>query len=200
MVALVSARGHTPPSRASPRAGIRRVALRWESAPRARVSSNAFALTLDIWCDRALQVMQLELKAPATDGDWAAYHAIRRRVLFELRGNGAAYDEHHPDETRPGHHPLLLWAANTPVGTIRVDVDGARAFFRRVAIREDLQGRGYGRQLLEAAERFARQQRCTRIESYVDPDAVGFYEKCGFGHAESSESGHAAPLMTKDVA
>jgi hypothetical protein len=29
--------------------------------------------------------MQAELKAPVTDRDWAAYHAIRRRVLFELR-------------------------------------------------------------------------------------------------------------------
>jgi GNAT superfamily N-acetyltransferase len=143
--------------------------------------------------------MQVELKAPTTDQDWAAYHAIRRRVLFELRGNGAAYDEHHPDETRPGHHPLLLWAADSPVGTIRIDVDGARAIFRRVAIREDLQRRGYGRQLLEAAEQFAREQHCTQIESYVDADAIGFYEKCGFGHADAAGSSHAAPLMTKDL-
>ncbi len=143
--------------------------------------------------------MQVVLKAPTTDQDWAAYHAIRRRVLFELRGNGAAYDEHHPDETRPGHHPLLLWAADSPVGTIRIDVDGARAIFRRVAIREDLQRRGYGRQLLEAAEQFAREQHCTRIESNVDADAIGFYESCGFGRVDAPGSSHAAPLMTKDV-
>jgi GNAT superfamily N-acetyltransferase len=142
--------------------------------------------------------MQVELKSPTTDADWATYHAIRRRVLFELRGNGSAYDEHHPDETRPGHHPLMLWVAATPVGTIRIDVDGARAIFRRVAIREDLQRRGYGRRLLEAAEQFARQQHCTRIESYVDPNAVGSYERCGFGHV-SAGSSLAATLMTKGL-
>src|SRR5215831_15690799 len=119
--------------------------------------------------------MQAELKAPITDRDWASYHAIRRRVLFELRGNGAAYDEHHPDETRPGHYPLLLWVADSPVGAIRIDIDGSRATFRRVAIRDDLQRRGYGRRLLEAAEQFAQQRGCTRIESYVDRPAINFY-------------------------
>jgi len=143
--------------------------------------------------------MQVELKAPTTEEDWAAYHAIRRRVLFELRGNGAAYDEHHPDETRPGHHPLLLWVAGTPAGTIRVDVNGHRAILRRVAIREDLQRRGYGRQLLEEAEQFARQHGCTRLESYVDLGAVGFYERCGFTRADSAASTDVAPLMTKGL-
>src|SRR5262249_45019146 len=126
--------------------------------------------------------MRPELKHLASDGDWAAYHAIRRRVLFELRGN-FAYDDHHPDERRAGHHPFLLWDAGSPVGTIRIDVDQERAIFRRVAIRVDLQRRGYGRQLLQAAEAFARQEHCTRVESHVDLDAVGFYERCGFVHA-----------------
>jgi GNAT superfamily N-acetyltransferase len=142
--------------------------------------------------------MQVELKAPTTDADWGAYHAIRRRVLFELRGNGSAYDEHHPDETRPGHHPLVFWVGATPVGTIRIDVGGSRAIFRRVAIREDLQRRGYGRQLLEAAEQFARQH-CARIESHVDPDAVGFYERCGFRHADSAGGIRSSSLMIKDL-
>jgi GNAT superfamily N-acetyltransferase len=143
--------------------------------------------------------MQAELKAPITDRDWASYHAIRRRVLFELRGNGGAYDEHHPDETRPGHHPLLFWAAGSPVGVIRIDVDGSRAIFRRVAIRDDLQRRGYGRQLLEAAEQFARQQGCTQIESHVDPTAVNFYQRCGFFLANPAASHDTAPLMFKPL-
>jgi GNAT superfamily N-acetyltransferase len=143
--------------------------------------------------------MDVQLKAPTTVGDWGAYHAIRRRVLFELRGNGAAYDEHHPDETRPGHYPLLLWASGTPVGTIRVDIEGDQAILRRVAIREDLQRRGYGRQLLEAAEQFARCHHCTRLQSHVDIGAVGFYERCGFTHTDSAATGDVAPLMTKEL-
>src|SRR5439155_26334756 len=119
-------------------------------------------------------------RAPVTDEDWQAYHAIRRRVLFELRGIGATYDATHPDEHRMGHYPFVLWDADTPVGVIRVDIDASVAIFRRVAVRDDFQQRGYGRQLLAAAEQFANTQRCTRVDSYVDPSAIAFYERCGF--------------------
>jgi GNAT superfamily N-acetyltransferase len=138
-------------------------------------------------------------RAPATEAEWATYHAIRRRVLFELRGNGSAYDPHHPDERRPGHYPFLLWIAGQPVGVIRVDIDGATAIFRRVAIRDDLQRRGYGRRLLSEAEQFARSKGCVRIESHVDPPAVPFYERCGFMRVVSPSEPHRLPLMTKGI-
>lgn len=135
-----------------------------------------------------------DFRAPATDAEWASYHGIRRRVLFELRGNAVAYDAHHPDEHRPGRHPFILWVAGEPVGVIRIDIDGPVATFRRVAIREDMQRRGHGRRLLEAAERFATEQGCTRIESRVDPDAVRFYERCGF-----TRSDPVSVLMSKSL-
>jgi GNAT superfamily N-acetyltransferase len=131
--------------------------------------------------------VEVELRAPATDEDWLAYHTLRRRVLFELRGNGAAYDATHPDEHRLGNYPFLLWDGDVAIGVIRIDVDGRRATFRRVAIREDWQRRGYGRRLLEAAEQFARQQRCTHIESYADSGAIQFYERCGFVRVREGE-------------
>ena len=52
-----------------------------------------------------------DFRPPTTDTEWASYHAIRRRVLFELRGNAAAYDAHHPDDhpegddTKPAGRP-----------------------------------------------------------------------------------------------
>jgi len=120
------------------------------------------------------------LRLPANQAEWNAYHAIRRRVLFEVRGLGATYDPNHPDEHAPGHNPLMFWDGATAVGVIRVDVAGDVAVFRRVAVREDLQRRGYGRRLLRAAEQFARAQGCSRVDSHVDPGAIGFYERCGF--------------------
>jgi GNAT superfamily N-acetyltransferase len=140
-----------------------------------------------------------DFRAPATDAEWASYHAIRRRVLFELRGNAAAYDANHPDEHRAGRHPFLLWSDGEPVGVIRVDVERPVATFRRVAIRDDVQRRGHGRRLLEAAERFARHQGCTRVESQVDPDAVGFYERCGFTRADVDRPSARSVPMTKSL-
>jgi GNAT superfamily N-acetyltransferase len=142
--------------------------------------------------------MTIELRAPTTDDGWTAYHDVRRRVLFELRGNGSAYDPSHPDEHRANHYPFVLWVDDTAVGAIRVDIHGDVAIFRRVAIRDDVQRRGFGRRMLEAAEQFARRQACTRIDSHVDRDAIGFYERCGFARADAKSGG--AVLMTKALA
>jgi GNAT superfamily N-acetyltransferase len=121
-----------------------------------------------------------ELRIPSSEEDWEAYHAIRRKVLFENRGQFGVYDEKHPDEHRQGNHPLLLLRDGEPIGVIRVDINGNQAIFRRVAIREDLQRSGHGRALLAQAESFARTQGCNHIRSEVAHDAVGFYERCGY--------------------
>jgi GNAT superfamily N-acetyltransferase len=121
-----------------------------------------------------------ELRSPASTRDWEQYHAIRRRVLFEARGRRDRYDTNHPDERRPENHPKLLLLAGDPIGVIRIDVAPPRAIFRRVAVREDVQRRGHGRTLLALAEQFAQGHGCSEVMSFVDPDAVDFYVKCGF--------------------
>ena len=141
--------------------------------------------------------MTEELRAPVSDGDWTAYHEIRRHVLFELRGHGASYDASHPDEHRPGHHPLILWAGDDPVGVIRVDVHARVATFRRVAIRADLQRQGYGRRLLELAEGFARAHGCARVESHADPGAIGFYVRCGYALVDAKDA--RGSLVAKEL-
>ena len=142
--------------------------------------------------------VRAELRAPVTEEDWLAYHAIRRHVLFELRGS-TAYNPAHPDEHRPGNYPFLLWDGDVAIGVIRVDIDGTRAIFRRVAIREDRQRCGYGRRLLETAEQFARRQLCTHIESHVDSGAIVFYERCGFVRVSDNDDRKSTLLMTKQL-
>lgn len=142
--------------------------------------------------------MTFDFRPPTGALEWAAYHAIRRRVLFTLRGNDAAYDPDHPDEHRPNHHPFILWHGMVAVGVIRVDVAQGMAIIRRVAIRDDLQRKGYGRRLLASAERFAVERGCTRALSHVDPGAVGFYARCGFRVVESSRAS-ATVAMTREL-
>ena len=140
-----------------------------------------------------------ELRAPATDEEWRAYHEIRRHVLFERRGRGDAYDANHPDERRLGNHPRVFWHDGEPIGAIRVDVDGQTAIFRLVAIREDRQRRGLGGRMLQHAEQFASSRGCLRADSHVFVGAVGFYERCGFRFAEELRPGAQTVLMTKPL-
>jgi GNAT superfamily N-acetyltransferase len=121
-----------------------------------------------------------ELRAPRNSDEWLAYHAIRRKVLFENRRESGVYIENHPDEFKSGHHPLILVHSGVTIGVIRVDVSGRVAWFRTVAVREDLQRSGHGRVLLKLAETFAQEAGCNEARSNVAPDAVGFYERCGY--------------------
>ena len=141
--------------------------------------------------------MSYDLRRPATESEWATYHEIRRDVLFERRGRGDAYDPQHPDDLRPSNHPLVLWRGGEGLGVIRVDIDTEAAVFRRVAVRQHVQRQGHGRQLLASAEQFARRHGCTRIDSHVDVEAVGFYERCGFSIAGEVTPTAATVLMTK---
>ncbi len=121
-----------------------------------------------------------ELRAPLSEEEWSIFHAIRRKVLFENRGKAESYIENHPDDFKTGHHPLILLYQGVVVGVIRVEVSETVAWFRRVAIREDLQRLGHGRVLLQLAEAFAKAEGCNEVRSNAAVEAVGFYECCGY--------------------
>jgi GNAT superfamily N-acetyltransferase len=140
-----------------------------------------------------------ELRPPTSEAEWNAYHDLRRRILFERRGRAASYDPNHPDERRDGNHPHLFFHDGAPVGTVRIDIDGALAIFRLVTIREDLQRQGLGREMLRQAEAFALSQRCWRIESHVARDAEGFYARCGFHRVNDEIEPGDTVLMAKPI-
>lgn len=138
--------------------------------------------------------MPSRLKRVESDGDWAAYHSIRRRVLWEDRGLGS-YDERHPDDRLVGNHPLLLMHEGAPVGTARLDVVGQRlGIVRLVAIESGLQRRGLGRTLMTQVENHARGLGLVRLEVNAAKDAEGFYQRLGW---ETVHSDRKNPLMTK---
>lgn len=129
-----------------------------------------------------------QLRAPASNDEWKAFHAIRRKVLFENRGKPGIYNENHPDDAKPGNHPLVLLYKDAVIGVIRVDISQTAAWFRRIAIREDLQQLGHGRVLLRLAEDFAKAQGCSEVRSNAAVEAVGFYERCGYTRDESASA------------
>jgi len=139
------------------------------------------------------------LRPPQNDDEWAAYHAIRRAVLFENRGQIGVYVENHPDESKPNNYPLVLVHSGVIIGVIRVDIDQRVAWFRRVAIRHDMQSSGHGRWLLRLAEAFAREKDCVEIRSNVDRDAIGFYVRCGYAADTSTTDQRGSASMRKEL-
>ena len=136
--------------------------------------------------------------APVTTPEhWDAYHRIRRSVLYDGRGRTGVYDETHPDDRAPGHHPLLLLMGSRPIGVARLDVRGESGTVRTVAISPDLQRAGYGRALMAGVERHAAVLGLSRLEVNAAADAVGFYEALGWTLVDSRRE---HPLLQKALA
>ncbi|MCK2054872.1 GNAT family N-acetyltransferase [Methylobacterium sp. 37f] len=108
--------------------------------------------------------------------DWRRYHTLRRDNLWTARGR-TGYDENHPDDRRPNHHPLLLISGNEAVGVVRLDDrrDGT-GIVRLVAIAPDRRGRGLGRSLGAEVEAKARGLGIHTLFVNAAQGAVGFYE------------------------
>jgi GNAT superfamily N-acetyltransferase len=145
------------------------------------------------------ELERCSLVEPQSDADWSAYHDIRRRILFESRGQYGIYDANRPEERAPGHYPQLLVRASHYLGVVRIDVAGTTAYLRRVAIDEPYQGQGLGRTLLALAEGFARARSATRVESSVARDALPFYLSCGYRLVGVEEADAPHPQMYKEL-
>jgi GNAT superfamily N-acetyltransferase len=135
---------------------------------------------------RPVRPRSLRLRAPRSLREWARYHDIRKRCLFEkYNGKGTPhyfeYDPNHPDESDPANHPLVFLADGQVIGTIRIDIkpDG-RAIFRLVAIDDPWQGHGLGSAMLAMAEGFAADAGADTICLNSVPDAYRFYTRHGF--------------------
>ena len=123
------------------------------------------------------------LVPPRSAADWAAYHAIRRDAIFAVHLPGQAYDETDGDEFKPGHAPHVLLMGNAVIGTIRIDtIDRARAGFRLVGIRSDLQRQGHGAIMLDLAERVVYQQGVREITINANAQSLAFYLRHGYLH------------------
>ncbi len=121
-----------------------------------------------------------QLRRVQSESDRAAYHTIRRAVLFEARGL-SGYNADHPDEQVPTNHALLLWDAGEPVATVRLDFDAPQqATVRLVAVRQDRQGKGLGKALLAEVDAYARQHGAHMLRTHAARDAAGFYLRSGW--------------------
>jgi hypothetical protein len=146
------------------------------------------------------------LRPPRSPEDWGAYHAIRRDAIFAPLLLGQAYDEHDPDEFKPGHIPHLLVRDGEIVGTVRIDlIDHAQAGLRLIGIRNDLQRQGHGAVLLQLAEKAAHTFGRTIVVINAHPTSLTFYLangyhrrlagcRAGAGHAHSG--GEATALTS----
>lgn len=143
---------------------------------------------------KAIMNNGLKLISLQTEALSYGYHDIRKRVLFSMEGRiNPDYDPNHPDETKEGHYPLVLVEDERVIGTVRIDkYADSSVIFRLMAVEPDFQRKGYGRSLIQLAEKFSLALGRKTVLLNADPDAVTFYEKCGFKRSEWQEENKGA--------
>ncbi len=87
---------------------------------------------------------------------------------------------------------LLKYVADSVImGCVYLEIKGDAVYLSTLAVAPAAQGHGVGRQLLAAAEEYARQHGCTRIKISVlsaRPELVAWYERYGYQRTGKSEA------------
>jgi ribosomal protein S18 acetylase RimI-like enzyme len=132
-------------------------------------------------------VVTLRLATP-DDSDTVADLIYEAFAPFESEYTAGAWEYTTPkaDAIRPRFEEGPVWIAEMDgeaVGTVSGMRDGDRFYIRSMAIKPTAQRNGIGQKLLDALERYAREQRFEKLylyTTYVLPGAQRLYEKNGF--------------------
>ena len=86
---------------------------------------------------------------------------------------------------------LTYLAAGSLTGCVYVHQQGPQLYLGTLAVAPEAQAQGVGRQLLAAAEAYARQQGCSFIKITVlaaRPELLAWYERHGYGRTGAAEA------------
>jgi len=136
--------------------------------------------------------MNVEVRRVPGEARLADAHAVRRTVFIEEQGvseaeemDGCDEDSVHVVAYAPAERAdSSLSPGDTgarPVGTARLRVPAPGvAKPERVAVLTSCRGQGIGRQLMQAIEKEARAQGCTRARLHAQTAVEGFYRDLGY--------------------
>lgn len=128
--------------------------------------------------------------------------AVRERVFVEEQGvpPDLEWDDHDADALH-----VVAYDGDRPVGAARLRRYGARprtGKVERVAVLAAERGRGWGRRLMEAIHRIARERGFERLRLHAQTRVVGFYDALGYertGEGGFVEAGIPHVAMVRSV-
>ncbi len=128
--------------------------------------------------------MSIEIRSPQTELEWQAYYDLRYRILRAPLNQPLGSEKNDGDAT--GVH-FALYEDGILRAIARLDkAEPGLAQVRFVAVDDNLQGRGYGRMIMQATEEAAKQRGDTEMILQARDYAVDFYLKLGYTLIEKS--------------
>ena len=114
--------------------------------------------------------------------EWAQYHELRKRYLFEPIG--IIYDPTHPTLKDKNHYHFVLYKGSTIIGAAHIEFLEECAVLRGLLIQEKFQHKGYGSKLLSELERWCSYHGKRFIKLHSAQTAISFYKKHGYNPIE----------------
>ncbi len=122
---------------------------------------------------------------PITEHDFEAYYRLRYEVLRKP-WNQPLGSEKDADEAT-STHVCIKNEQDEIIAVCRLQaVDKDIAQIRYMAIKENLHGKGLGKQIMNYTEGLAKEQGFTAIHLHARENAVEFYKSCGYITQEKS--------------
>ena len=113
------------------------------------------------------------IRSPENQEEWEAYYDLRYRIIREPLNQPRGSERNDGDQT--GIH-LALYDNDQLVAIARLDQSSPQvAQVRFVAVEENQQGKGYGRKIMDAAEKIAKKQGNTKMILHARDHALDFY-------------------------
>jgi predicted GNAT family N-acyltransferase len=128
--------------------------------------------------------MGIEIRSPKSSKEWDAYYDLRYRILREPLNQPRGSERNEGDET--GEH-FALFEDCVIKAIARLDNSGEKVGqVRFVAVDSNLQGKGYGRLIMEATEKTSIERGDQKMILHARDYAVDFYLKLGYTLIEPS--------------
>lgn len=122
--------------------------------------------------------MKIEIRSPKSTAEWESYYDLRYRILREPFGKPKGSERNEGDET--GQH-FALFENGLIQAVARLDQLEAGIFqVRFVAVDTEIQGKGYGKKIMEAVEFTCKEHKAQKIVLHARDYALPFYEKLNY--------------------
>lgn len=120
----------------------------------------------------------MEIRSPEKDSEWEQYYDLRYRILREPLGKPRGSERNEGDDS--GKH-LALFVEGSIVAIARLDqTEPGVSQVRFVAVDANLQGKGYGKIIMQEAERISISEGNTKMILHARDYAVDFYLNLGY--------------------